>query len=94
MGKILAIIGEWLLRNGVKKVLAGAGLGVFSYLAVIVAIRAAFDSLISEVNSVPRDVLELMGLSGIDTVISAFVSVAIFLMTLNNGKLVIRQVTK
>lgn len=94
MGKILAIIGEWLLRNGVKKVLAGAGLGVFSYLAVMVAIRAAFDALLSEVNSVPRDVLELMGLSGIDSVISAVVSVSIFLMTLNNGKLVIRQVTK
>lgn len=94
MGKIFAVIGEWLLRNGVKKVLTGAGLGVFSYLAVVTAIRAAFDSLINELDSLPRDVLELMGIYGIDLVISAFVSVSVFLLTLNNGKLVIKQVTK
>ncbi|RKG29057.1 DUF2523 family protein [Acinetobacter tianfuensis] len=94
MGKIFAIVGEWLLRNGVKKVLTGAGLGVFSYLAVVTAIRSAFDSLIGELDSLPRDVLQLMGIYGIDFVISAFVSVAVFLLTLNNGKLIIKQVSK
>lgn len=94
MGKILAIVGEWLLKNGVKKVLTGAGLGVFSYLAVVTAIRSAFDSLIGEVDSLPNDVLQLMGIYGVDLVLSAFISVAVFLLTLNNGKLVIKQVTK
>lgn len=94
MGKFFAIFGEWLLKNGVKKVLTGAGLGIFSYLAVVTAIRTALDSLVGELDSLPRDVLNLMGIYGIDLNISAFVSVAVFLMTLNNGKLVIRQVTK
>lgn len=94
MGKIFAIVGEWLLRNGVKKVLTGAGLGVFSYLAVVTAIRSAFDSLAGELQSLPRDVLNLMGIYGIDLNISAFISVAVFLLTLNNGKLIIKQVSK
>lgn len=94
MGKIFAIVGEWLLKNGVKKVLTGAGLGVFSYLAVVTAIRAALDSLVGDLDSIERDVLQLMGIYGIDLVLSAFISVAVFLMTLNNGKLVIKQVSK
>lgn len=90
MAKILTIIAEWFLKNSVKKILAGAGLGIFTYLGIVVAIRAAFDLLIQDVNSISADVLALMGIYGIDKVISAFISVAIFLLTLNNGKLIIK----
>lgn len=90
MGRIFANIGEWLLRNSVQKALAGAGLGVVSYLGILVAVRAAFDQLINSTYSLPADVLQLMGLYGIDHVLSTFVSVAVFLLTLNSGKLAIR----
>lgn len=91
MGRMLAQIAEWLLKNSVQKVLSGAGLGVVSYLGILVAIRTAFDKMISTAYSAPADLLNLMGIFGIDHVLSTFVSVAVFLLTLNQGKLMIRK---
>lgn len=91
MLKLFANLSEWLLKNSVQKILTGAGLGVVSYLVVMVSVRAAFNQLIDTVYAAPTVLLSLMGLSGIDYVLSAFVSVAIFLMTLNSGKLSIRK---
>lgn len=91
MLKILALIGSWLLKNSVQTALKGAGLSVVSYLVIIVSIRAAFDSLIDSAYSVGADVLSLMGIYGIDHVLSAFISVAVFLLTLNQGKLTIKK---
>lgn len=91
MGRLLTIISEWLLKNGVRKVLMGAGLSVVSYLAVLTAFRAAFDSLINSSQSIPANLLNLLGLAGVDSALSAFVSVAIFILNLNSGKLAIRK---
>lgn len=91
MLKFFAKLVEWLLKNGVQKTLMGAGLGVVSYLTVLVAIRAAFDQMINSVYSAPSSLLNLMGIFGIDYVLSSFISVAIFLLTLNSGKLAIRK---
>lgn len=91
MGRLLAVFGEWLLKNAVQKVLLGAGLGLVSYLGILTAVRAAFDQMLNSVNGLPADFLNLLGIYGIDFVISAFVSVAVFLLTLNSGKLAIRK---
>lgn len=91
MLKFLAILSEWLLKNSVQKVLSGAGLGIVSYLGVLVVLRAAFDQLMNSVYSMPADLIQMMGIWGIDHVLSSFISVAIFLMTLNSGKLAIRK---
>jgi len=91
MLKLLATLSEWLLKNSVQKVLSGAGLGVVSYLVIITSVRAAFDSMINSVYSGAADLLNLMGIYGIDFVLSSFVSVAVFLLTLNSGKLAIRK---
>lgn len=91
MLKFLANLSEWLLKNSVQKALSGAGLGVVSYLVVLVSVRAAFDQMINSAYSAPAQLLNLMGIFGVDAVISAFVSVAVFLMTLNSGKLAIRK---
>lgn len=94
MYKIFAQIGEWLLRNTVQKVIKGAGLSIVTYLSIIVAVREAFDYLIQSAQTVGADVLGLCGIYGIDFVLSAFVSVAVFLLTLNEGKLFIRKGAK
>lgn len=91
MLKFLATLTEWLLKNSVQKALSGAGLGVVSYLVVLVSVRAAFDQMINSAYSAPAQLLNLMGIYGVDAVLSAFVSVAVFLMTLNSGKLAIRK---
>ena len=91
MLRILLIIGEWLLKNAVQRVLLGAGLALVSYFGVLVAIRAAFNILISNINSVAADMINLMGIYGIDYVLSSLISVAVFLLTLNSGKLALRK---
>jgi len=91
MGKLLALLGGWFSKNIIQKALMGAGLGVVSYLGILVAVRTAFDSMINSVYSLPADMLNLMGIFGVDHVISTFVSVGIFLLTLNSGKLAIRK---
>lgn len=91
MLKLLAVLSGWLLKNSVQKVLSGAGLGLVSYLVILTSVRAAFDTLIDTAYSGPAELLNLMGMSGIDYVIGGFVSVAVFLLTLNSGKLAIRK---
>lgn len=91
MAKILAQIAEWMMKNSVQKVLSGAGLGIVSYLVILTSVRAAFNSLINTAYSAPAQLLNLMGIYGIDFNLSSFVSVAVFLMTLNSGKLAIRK---
>lgn len=91
MLKLLATLSEWLLKNSVQKVLSGAGLGLVSYLVIITSVRAAFDSMINSAYSGPAELLNLMGIYGIDYVLESFVSVAVFLLTLNSGKLAIRK---
>lgn len=91
MGKILAVIGAWLSNNIIQKALTGAGLGLVSYFGILTAVRVSFNSMINSVNSLPSEMLSLLGLFGIDHVLSTFVSVAIFLMTLNSGKIALRK---
>ena len=91
MAKLFAIVAGWMLKNAVQKVLMGAGLSLVGYLAVMTAFRAAFSSLINAAYSGPANLLSLCGLCGIDYMLSVFVSAAIFIMTLNSGKLAIRK---
>ncbi|MBF7686587.1 DUF2523 domain-containing protein [Acinetobacter sp. B10A] len=92
MGRILVLVAGWLLDNAVRRIITGAGLGIFSYVAVLALFKATITNLIQEFsNSLPVQLLQLLGLVGFDTVISAFVSVAIFLLNVNSGKLFIRK---
>ncbi|MBV6769770.1 DUF2523 family protein [Acinetobacter baumannii] len=91
MLKFFALLTEWLLKNSVQKVLSGAGLSIVSYLTVVTAIRVAFDKLINSVYSVSADLLNFMGICGIDYALSGYVSVSIFLLMLKKGNLNIRK---
>ncbi|WP_165382091.1 DUF2523 family protein [Acinetobacter sp. WCHAc060025] len=91
MGKLLALVMGWLSKNIIQRALMGAGLGLVSYFGILVAIRTAFDKMINSAYSMPADLLNLMGIYGIDYNLSTFVSVAVFLLTLNQGKLMLRK---
>ncbi|MCE6006667.1 DUF2523 family protein [Acinetobacter soli] len=91
MLKFLAVLSEWLLKNSVQKIIAGAGLSVVSYLGVLIALRAAFTALMNKAYDMPADLIQMMGIWGIDHVLSTFISVAVFIMTLNAGKIAIRK---
>lgn len=91
MLKFLAVLSEWLLKNSVQKVISGAGLSIVSYLGVLIALRAAFTSLMNKAYDMPADALQMMGIWGLDHVLSSFISVAVFIMTLNAGKIAIRK---
>ena len=91
MWRIAIIVIEWLLKNAVQRVLLGAGLSLVSYTGIMTAVRYAFNNSISSIYSIPGTVLALMGLYGIDHVISTLVSVGLFVLTLNQGKLALRR---
>lgn len=91
MGRLLVLVGGWLLDNFIRRILAGAGLAIVSYLGVLALVRAAFDNMINNLSSMPGVLLSMMGMSGIDHVLGSFISVAIFLMTLDSGKLMLRK---
>jgi len=91
MARLLVILAEWLLKNAVQKILLGAGLGIVSYLGTLSAVEFAFNSQIAGLNGLAPDLLALMGIFGVDHNLSSFISVAIFLLTLNSGKLAIRK---
>ncbi|WP_151721265.1 DUF2523 family protein [Acinetobacter ursingii] len=91
MPVILATIAAWLLKNAVQRILLGAGLSIVGYLGTMAAVRAAFNAQLDSLNGLAPNLLALMGLAGVDRVISAFVSVSIFLLTLNAGKLFLRK---
>lgn len=92
MGRFLFVLAEWLLKNAVQKILIGAGLGIVSYLATMSAVRYAFNQQLAGLDGLAPDLLALMGIYGIDHVLSSFVSAALFIMVLNAGKLSIRKV--
>ncbi len=91
MGKIFVLISGWLLDNFIRRVLAGAGLAIMSYMGVLALVRTAFDSIINNLYSAPGVLLAMMGMLGVDHVLGSFISVAIFLITLDSGKLMLRK---
>lgn len=91
MGKLLAFLTEFFLKNGVQKILMGAGLSVVGYLAVVTAFKSAFQNQLDATQNIPTTLLNLLGIFGVDYVLSAFVSAAIFILTLNSGKLALRK---
>lgn len=91
MGRVLVVIIEWLLKNSVQKILLGLGLGVVSYLGTMSAVKYAFNQQLLGLNGLAPDLLALMGIYGIDHVLSSFISAAIFVMALSSGKLAIRK---
>ncbi|WP_171487960.1 hypothetical protein [Acinetobacter colistiniresistens] len=55
------------------------------------AVKYAFNQQLLGLTGLAPDLLALLGIYGVDHVLSSFISVALFLMTLNAGKLAIRK---
>lgn len=91
MWRIGVVILEWLLKNAVQKILLALGLSVVGYLGTMAAVKYAFNQQLLGLNGLAPDLLALMGIYGVDHVLSSFISVALFLMTLNAGKLALRK---
>lgn len=91
MYKILAIVGGWLLKNSVQMVLKGAGLGIVSYLGLLVAFRATFDYLLTNLKTMPYEALSLLGLAGVDHALGAVIGAGIFLLKIKSGSLSLRK---
>lgn len=94
MFKIFANIAEWVAKHSVKWSLAGAGLSIISFVVTKQAIEAAITKLLTDAQaSLTTDVISLMGLAGIDILISTIVSVGIFILSLKASNLTIRKGT-
>lgn len=77
MPYLLAFLGTFFaasLRGIVARVLATLGLGLVSYVGVSVAVDNAKALIHSHVGGMPSDMLNLMGLAGLDVFLSLIVS--------------------
>jgi hypothetical protein len=77
MPYLLAFLGTFFassLSGIVARVLATLGLGLVSYVGVSVAVDNAKSLIHTHVGGVPADMLDLMGLAGLDVFLSLIVS--------------------
>lgn len=87
MGNFLYNIGLSLLDIGIKRALAGAGLG----LAVYTGLKALFDSMIEKAISSMQGgsdiALAFLGLSGMDTALSIIISALLVRVTILSSQI-------
>ena len=87
MGNFLYQIGLSLLAVGIKRILMGAGLGLFSYTALKSIFNNMIDSGIGQMQSGGDIALSFLGLSGMDTALSIVISAALIRVTIFSASL-------
>lgn len=84
---LLYRVGESLLSVGVKKALAGAGLGLGTYAGI----SSLLDKMIADANAMlsagDGKILSMIGLTGIDTALSIILSACVIRATINSSSL-------
>lgn len=85
LGELLYIVGESLLSVGIKKALAGAGLGLATYAGA----STMLEKLITDANAMLHQgegyVLSILGLGGVDTAISIILSATVIRFTITTS---------
>lgn len=79
IAKVLESRESGLLKN----ILTGAGLTLGSTIIVTTTINAYIDNIKADVNSLPQDLLAIMGLSNVDYAFSVILSAVVARATMN-----------
>jgi len=74
MGKLLVIVGQYLLSSFVARILAGAGLAILSATTLTTLINSYFIGFNSVIGNFPTTILGLAHVSGLDTALSIVIS--------------------
>lgn len=81
---LLYRVGESLLSVGIKKALAGAGLGLGTYAGI----STLLDKMIADANAMlatgDGKILSMIGLTGIDTALSIILSACVIRATISS----------
>lgn len=85
LAQLIYKVGEYLLAVSVKRMLAGAGLGLATYAGI----TTLLDKLIADANaklaSGDGQILSLIGLTGIDVAISLILSACVVRATISSS---------
>lgn len=83
MWRILTLVGEYLLKQSVKTMLLGAGLGLASTAGILTALNVYISRLQQQANSMASDAIALLALSGFHIAFSMVIGAVVFRLTLN-----------
>lgn len=64
MGKLLAVIGVWVMSSFLLKLATTIGVGFMTYEGITYAIDNALDLITGHFSAIPVDILELFALAG------------------------------
>jgi len=94
LANLIYNVGDKLLQVGIKKALAGAGLGLATYAGV----SEMLDKMISEANAMLASgdgkILSLIGLTGIDVALSMILSACVIRATISTSSVFVTKLDK
>lgn len=94
MLRILLLLGEWLLKTGVKTALAAAGLGLATTAGTLFAINIYIERLLNQANSITTETIQLLATSGFHIAFSMVIGAVVWRITLNSASSAVKLVAK
>lgn len=93
MGKLLYIVGTFLLSGSIKQMLLGAGIGLASASFILTITNRYIDSAIANMQGIGGAAIQIMGLSGLDVALSIVIGAVIARATINAMRVSITKST-
>lgn len=87
MGKLLFLVGSYLLKGSVKTALAGAGLGLASAVVMKTVLERYINQALQQMQGFDAVVASFLHLSGFDVALSVVIGALIARVTMNSMKL-------
>lgn len=87
MGKLLFMVGSYLLSSAFKTILLGAGIGLATQGFILVLINKYVDKSVFLFSGVGSDLMGLVGLSGLDVALSVIIGAIIARATIASLKI-------
>lgn len=93
MGKLLYLVGTFLLSGSIKQMLLGAGIGLVTAQFILSITNQYIDAALSNMYGVGGDVVRIMGISGLDVALSIVIGAVVARATINSLKLSFTKAT-
>lgn len=87
MGKLLFLVGSFLLKGSVKSALLGAGLGLASAVVMKTVLERYINQALQSMQGIDSIVASFLHLSGFDIALSVVIGALIARVTMNSMKL-------
>lgn len=93
MGKLLYLVGTYLLSDALKRVLLGAGIGLVSSQIILTIVHAALDKMQNAMTGITGPAAAFLSLSGADVAMSVIAAALLTRAAFEASKIGIRKMT-